>query len=181
MDPFIGEIRLFSFAKIPTGWLPCNGQTLNPKTYPALFTLLGVAYGGNGTTTFMLPDLRGRVPIHRGTSPSNTQYAIGNTGGLETVTLTASQMPTHAHTIAACSANANTLNPTNAYPAALVNSGSNQLPVPPMFAPASKSPTVELSPLSLASTGGSQPHTNLQPYLAMNYCIAIAGIYPPRP
>lgn len=167
MDPFLGEIRAFSFGIIPRGWAPCNGQLLPINQNTALFSLLGNRYGGDGKSTFGLPDLRGRVGVSL--SP---QYQQGTSGGAETVTITAESLPQHFHSAAATTQTANSFTP---------NSGILAAPTDNTFsiygAPQS---LVALDPAAVGSAGGSQAHTNLQPYLAVNYCIALSGVYPSR-
>lgn len=171
-------MRLFSFDLVPRGWAECNGQLLLVQPNQALFSLLGATYGGDGKTTFALPDLRSRTLV--GVSQGGS---YGAKGGTETVTLTAPQIPAHAHTLNATSNNATTANPTDAY------FGKITTPVtlnpPPaeaanLFGPGT-TPQVALNGNSISSIGGGQPHDNRQPYLALNWCICITGAYPPRP
>lgn len=182
MDPFIGEIRLFSFQKVPTGWFACQGQLLDAKQYQALFVLLSNQYGGDGKTTFGLPDLRGRVPVHFGMNPvSNTVYSIGRTGGIESVTLTSANMPVHNHTVNCYDTGANTVNPNSAFPAVLTPAAGTTADMPNMYmAPTASQTTVALSAAAISTVGGGAAHENRQPYIAMNYCIAAVGMYPPR-
>lgn len=169
--PFIAEIRIFSFSFPPRGWASANGQLLAIVQNQALFSLLGTTYGGNGQTTFALPDLRSRTPLHMGTLGTNT-YTIGQPGGEEAHALTAAEMPAHNHAIAATTANAppTAIGPENASPANAPHlpyrSGATQ-------AVAMKAGLVQ-------NVGGSQPHNNMQPYLALNFCIALQGIFPSR-
>ncbi len=171
-DPFLGEIRLFSFAFAPKNWAQCNGQLLPVQQNQALFALLGVRYGGNGTTNFNLPDLRGRVPLSYGVSPvSGTSYAIANNGGAETVAITTTAMPAHNHTYAVSNGAATRPGPNNSrYYAA--SSPAN------LYATAM--PDVALNSAAIDTIGGGQGHPNMQPFLTINFCIALAGIYPPR-
>lgn len=162
MDPYLGEIRLFSFDKIPRGWLACEGQTLSIQQNQALFSLLGTVYGGNGVNTFVLPDLRGRVPIHFGNG-----YPLGTMAGEASHTLTANEMPQHVHR-ASGSASAGSPDVTGGVWGQQDNS----------FGPAQS--LVPMSPAAIAPAGGNQPHQNMQPYLAMSFCIATQGIYPSR-
>ena len=162
-EPFISEIRIFSFNFPPRGWAFCAGQFLPINQNQALFSLLGTNYGGNGQTTFALPDLRGRVPLHIAGN-----YPIGSRAGSETVTLNSSQMPAHAHSVAASTAAATAADPVNAYSA----NGNN-----PGYANATDG---SLAPASVGSVGGSQPHDNMSPFLVLNFCIALQGIFPSR-
>src|SRR4051812_21623869 len=167
-DPYIGEIRMFGGNFAPVGWLLCQGQLLPISQYDALFNLIGTTYGGDGQETFNLPDLRGRVPVHQGAGAGLSSYVLGQEGGVESVTLTTSQLPGHTHSFVGTTNQAGTTNaPTN-----LVgqNPGSNIYVEDQAF--------VALAPQSLLSQGGSQPHDNLQPYLSVNFIIALEGIYP---
>jgi microcystin-dependent protein len=170
--PFIGEIRGFSFSFAPRGWALCNGQLLPINTNQALFSLLGTTYGGNGTTTFALPDLRGRVAINVGGN-----YTLGESAGTETVTLQTTQLPTHTHAINAA-ANGTT-NATNVPgPTVILGSGSTDqtgTPPAPIYGTGS---VVALAPLG--APGAAQPHENRMPSLVVSYCIAISGVYPSR-
>ncbi|HEX8626496.1 MAG TPA: tail fiber protein [Allosphingosinicella sp.] len=160
-EPFLAELRLMSFAFAPKGWAMCNGQLMPINQNQALFSLLGTTYGGDGRVNFGLPDLRGRVPIHfRGS------HTLGEKAGTETVTVTQAQMPQHIHFFQANSTPGNTPNPTNN-----VLASNNNL----YTAPAN---LTNLNPATISSTGGSQPHENRQPYLVLNYCIALQGIFP---
>jgi microcystin-dependent protein len=160
-EPFLAELRLMSFNFAPKGWAQCNGQQLPINQNQALFSLLGTTYGGNGQTTFGLPDLRGRVPVHFGNG-----HTLGEAGGQEFNTLTKSQMPAHPHTVNATSADANQPAPANA-----ILAGANN-----MYAAAGSLTT--LQPASVTNQGGSQPHENRQPSLVLNWCIALQGIFP---
>ncbi|WP_202758868.1 phage tail protein [Delftia acidovorans] len=165
MDPFLGEIRAFGFGLIPKNWLPCDGRLMPVSTNQALFALLSVRYGGNGTTTFGLPDLRGRVPL--GFS-ANDQLGLLN--GTETVTLSVNQIPQHTHSVSCSSTVATTSDPTNAVMAEAAG-GLGAYGVPNGSF---------LAPTAVALGGGSQPHQNMQPSLVVNWCIAISGIFPAR-
>jgi microcystin-dependent protein len=167
-EPFLGEVRLFGFTFAPLGWATCDGQIMSIAQNTALFSLLGTTYGGNGQTTFALPDLRGRVPVHMGQGPGLSSYVEGQVGGTENVTLLANQLPPHGHTVAGASA-ATTKNPTNAVPA-FTGSGASY----------GTSPDLQMSPAMISGGGSSLPHENLQPYLVLNWCIALQGIYPSR-
>ena len=164
-EPFLGSIIMFGGNFAPRGWALCNGQILPIAQNTALFSLLGTTYGGNGQTTFALPDLRGRVPVHPGQGPGLSSYSLGQSAGAESITLTAAEMPAHTHSQPATNADQNTNRPNGAVPArGGVYAGSTD-------GSAFDATTV---------AGGSQPHSNLQPYLAVNYIIALEGIYPSR-
>ena len=188
MEPFLGMIALFGFNFPPRGWALCQGQMLPISTNAALFSLLGTTYGGNGQNTFQLPDLRGRVPIGYGQGNGLPDYNIGQTGGEAAVTLVVPQMPQHSHVAVATSTS--TLNGENtpgtgALPQNHFLAGSGA--AAKIYAPAAGTPaamatgsvttatTVTVSPM-----GGSLPHDNMQPYVAMNYCIALQGVFPSR-
>jgi microcystin-dependent protein len=172
-SPFVGQIMTVPYNFAPKGWAFCNGQLLPIQQFTALFSLLGTYYGGNGQTTFALPDLQGRVPIHAGgqgsQAPGLSPYDLGQSGGEETVTLLVSEIPSHTHTVAplASADQRTTDRPAGAYPS-----------VGGIYAasPDSSSP---LGPDATTAVGG-QPHTNLQPFLTLNYVIALVGIYPSR-
>lgn len=164
--PFIGEIRMFAGNFAPAGWELCAGQLLSISENDALFTLIGTTYGGDGQSTFALPDLRGRAPIHQGQSPGLSNYVIGQAAGVETVTLGINQIPNHTHGLLANGALAGRIpNPTNAVFTSVGRfysvSGTNAAQPPP-----------------LTTVGGSAAHTNMQPYLAINYIISLFGIFP---
>ncbi|MDO3679362.1 phage tail protein [Paenibacillus ehimensis] len=163
-DPFLGEIRLFAFNFAPVGWAFCDGQLLSINQNQPLFSLLGTTYGGNGTTNFALPDLRGRVAIHRSAS-----FAMGQTGGEITHTLTIPELPSHTHQAIGSSDAANSVLPDNGTWALADSLTYNQSANSPM------------SPAAISAVGGNQAHNNMQPFLVLNYCIALVGIFPPRP
>jgi microcystin-dependent protein len=165
-EPFIGEIRIFSFDFAPRNWATCAGQILPIAQNQALFSILGTTYGGNGQTTFALPDLRGRTPIHWGQGPGLSNYSLGQSSGEEAHTLTTNEIPGHTHTVTASSNTADVTSPANAYWA---DGGVTAY---------SATPSTTLQPLSTA--GQSAPHENRSPYLALNICIALAGIFPSR-
>ena len=163
-EPFLGEIRLVSFNFPPKGWALCNGQLLPINQNQALFSLLGTMYGGNGQTTFALPDMRGRAPIHQGNS-----FIPGQAGGQEFHTLTVSEMPAHNHVAVGTAANGT------------VNTGTGNsfgVSQAPVYFPLAGAAVTTLGPTSVTNVGGSQPHENRQPYLALNFVVALQGIFP---
>ncbi len=166
MDEFIGTIKLFGFNFAPNGWALCNGQLMRIAENSALFSLLGTTYGGDGRTTFALPNLQGRVPIHQGNN-----HVIGEMGGAEEVTLTISQMPTHTHV--------GRINATEEDASSKIAS-SRMLSQVQIYGSGGADEALSPAALSILPAGGSLPHTNMQPYLTANYCICLNGIYPPR-
>ena len=170
-DPFVAEIRIFPFNFAPTGWARCDGQILPISQNTALFSLLGTTYGGNGQSTFALPDLMGRAPLHPGQGPGLSLYDLGEVGGTETVTLLPSEIPSHSHAL-----NANT-----------IDVGDTNVPQPnATFAQSGGGalyqavPDTQLAPDTLTPVGGDQPHNNMQPYLTLYFNIALQGIFPSR-
>ncbi len=161
-EPFLAEIRIMSFNFAPSGWALCNGQLLPINQNQALFALMGTTYGGNGQTNFALPNLRGRTPIHQGSG-----HSMGEAAGSTSVTINIQQLPTHEHFVNATSAVQNNLVPTGASFAATtpseVYSGTS---------------SGAMHPQTLSNVGGSQPHNNMQPYLTLNFCVALQGIFP---
>jgi microcystin-dependent protein len=178
MNPFLGQITLFPFFFAPRGWALCEGQLLPISQNTALFSLLGTFYGGNGVSNFALPDLRGRAPVGQGQGPGLSNYAIGSVQGVEAVTLLASQSPSHSHPFQAVSAQATTNSPSGALPAQAHGSGRGG--GFPVNIYAALQTAVPLASGQVASAGGGQAHNNLQPYLTMNWCIALQGIFPAR-
>lgn len=161
--PFLGEIQIFAFNFAPKGWAMCNGQLISIQQNQALFSLLGTTYGGNGVQNFALPNMQSRVPMHVSNS-----FPLGTVMGEEAHTLTVNEIPAHTHSLAATTTTADTATPTSAALAAatskIYGSGVN----------------ASMAATALANTGGSQPHTNIQPYLVLNFCIALQGIFPSR-
>ena len=169
-DPFVAEIRIFPFNFAPTAWAFCDGQIMPISQNTALFSLLGTNYGGNGQTTFALPNLQGRAPMHPGQGPGLSLHDLGETGGSDTVALIASEMPAHSHALLASTSPASSRNPSDA--AIARSRGANA------YGPASN--LVTMNAQSLTPAGGGQPHNNLQPYLTLSFCIALQGVFPPR-
>jgi microcystin-dependent protein len=169
-DPFVAEIRIFPFNFAPKGWAWCNGQLLPLSQNTALFSLLGTTYGGDGKSTFALPDLEGRAPMHPGQGPGLSLHDLGETGGSETVTLLESEIPAHSHQARGSTDDDDATIPVgNAY---------GQLSV--AYAPAASAISA-MSPQALAPAGGDQPHNNLMPYLTFYFNIALQGVFPARP
>lgn len=166
--PFLGQITLYAFDFALRGWAYCDGQLLPINQNQALFSLLGTSYGGNGTTNFALPNLRGRVPVHWGQGPGLSNYVIGESVGSENVTLLATQIPQHAHQVVASGNPASQGAVTNAVWATGASS------------PYASSANAAMSPGALTAAGGSQPHPNIAPSLVLNCCIALQGIFPSR-
>lgn len=162
-QPYVGEIRMFAGNFAPAGWMLCEGQIVPISENETLFQLIGTTYGGDGESTFALPDLRGRIPVHQGNG-----LILAESGGSETVTLTVQQIPSHTHPLLASSAQAGSSDPLNN---TLATSTSTNIYGPP-------APTTPLNPQSMGATGGSQPHENLQPYLCINFIISLFGIFP---
>lgn len=168
-EPFLGEIRIFPFNFAPSGWAFCAGQLLPISQNTALFSLLGTTYGGNGTTTFALPDLRGRVPVSMGNGTGLSQYTLGELAGTESAHLTVNQLPSHLHPVQASEAPASTGRPLNAV---LARASSNIYATSP--------DGTSMNATMVGNTGGNQPFSVLQPLLVLNFCIALNGIYPSR-
>jgi microcystin-dependent protein len=168
IEPFLGEILLFAGNQAPKGWAFCSGQLLPINQNQALFSLLGTTYGGNGQTTFALPDLRDRVPIHVGQGPGLTNRTPGERSGAATHTLTIGELPAHAHDVRASRAYGTVVSPTGMYPA------RNPAAIPQYGSVADAA----MAPLAIGSAGGGQAHDNTQPYLGLNYIIALQGVFP---
>jgi microcystin-dependent protein len=177
-EAFLGEVRMFGGNFAPKGWALCNGQIISIQQNSALFSLLGTTFGGNGVSTFALPDLRGRLPLHAGQGLGLSAYVIGQNGGSENVTLNSNQMPAHTHTAQAtvnASARADASSPSGAVPA---DTGGTSI-----YAAAPDGATTMNAGMIttvIGAAGGNQPHPNLQPFLVVNFIIALQGIYPAR-
>jgi len=172
MDPFVAEIRIFAGNFAPRGWTFCNGQIMPISQNTALFSLLGTTYGGNGTSTFALPNLQGSAPMGEGQGPGLSSRFLGETGGAAAVTLTGTQIPSHSHTPSAVTGGGNSTSPANAVWA----SQAGRTP-PPAYA---STANVPMGAGTIGSTGSGQPHNNMPPYLTLNFIIALQGVYPPR-
>jgi microcystin-dependent protein len=171
-EPFIGQIIMAGFNFAPRGYATCDGQLLSIAQNTALFSLLGTTFGGDGRVTFGLPDLRGRVPVHQGQGPGLTNRTMGEVSGSETVTLISSQMPMHNHLLSVTNVAGALGTPNGNFIAASSDSAVA------MYRPTSDGST--LNPQSIGLAGGNQPHNNMQPYLVINFCIAMEGIFPSR-
>jgi microcystin-dependent protein len=177
MDPFVAEIRIFPFNFPPKGWAFCDGQLLPISQNTALFSLLGTTYGGNGKSNFALPNLQGNAPMHPGQGPGLSLHDLGETGGSTTVTLLESEMPLHSHAANSVSGNrvqgqVGTPGPTVLLAHAAGNTNA--------YTSGQTTTNQPMNPNMIAPVGGSLPHNNMQPYLALNFCIALQGVYPPR-
>lgn len=164
-QPYVGEVRMFAGNFAPAGWMFCEGQLLPISENETLFQLIGTTYGGDGESTFALPDLQSRIPIHQGNG-----FILAETGGVEEVTLTTQQIPSHSHPFLATNNVANQNDPTSVSPGG--STGATVFPY------GMDQPLTNLSPTSVSLVGGSQPHTNFQPYLCVNFIISLFGIFP---
>ncbi|MBI5295748.1 MAG: phage tail protein [Chloroflexi bacterium] len=171
-DPFVAEIRIFPFNFAPRGWAWCDGQLLPLSQNTALFSLLGTTYGGNGMSNFALPDLQGSAPMHPGQGPGLSLHDLGESGGTDTVSLLQSEIPAHTH----------------AWQVASTDPGEDRIPTGEVLARSvggnlygAANNLAAMSANTLAPTGGDQPHNNMQPYLTLYFCIALQGVFPPRP
>lgn len=173
-DPFVAEIRIFPFNFAPKGWAWCNGQLMPLSQNTALFSLLGTTYGGDGKSTFALPDLEGRAPMHPGQGPGLSLHDLGETGGSETVTLLESEIPAHSHGLR-CSTTGTDEEGLKTPAGNTTGLEPNTFPI---YGPANS--LVSMSPQALVPAGGDQPHNNLMPYLTFYFCIALQGVFPPR-
>jgi len=169
--PFIGEIRFVGFNFAPRGWAKCDGQLLSVSSNEALFSIVGTTYGGDGRTTFGLPDMRGRTPVHQGSGPGLSTYRLGQKSGTEKITLTTNQLPSHSHTAKGVSTSARSTNSTNS---AIARTRSN------LKAYDNSTPNIALNSTTVGQTGSSSQVNNMQPYNTMYCIIALVGVYPSR-
>jgi microcystin-dependent protein len=167
-EPFLGQITMFAGNFNPRGWAFCDGQLLPISQYSALFSLLGTTYGGDGRTTFGLPDLRGRVPMHAGSGPGLTPRPLGQKSGSEAVQLTVNQIPSHNHVVRCNDSDNDETSPVGGVPG----------PAPDDFY--AETPNADMNQNSTTATGGGQPHSNIQPFQVVNFIIALQGVYPSR-
>lgn len=173
MDPFVAEIRIFPFNFPPTGWAFCDGQLMPISQNTALFSLLGVTYGGDGKSTFALPNFQGVAPLQQGQGTGLSLYDLGQLGGEENVTLLQTEMPSHSHTMRANNSDGTQPSPANNVAA---GPGADR----DLFWYKEGTPSSTMNLLALSLTGGSLPHNNMMPYLTLNFCIALQGVYPAR-
>lgn len=173
-EQYVGEIRLFAFPRVPTGsgWVACNGQSLSIQSYNALYALIGTTYGGDGVSTFNVPDLRGRVPIDQGTGTGLPTFVLGQPGGEENHTILDSEMPSHSHSLVSTTNAATTATPGTGVHLATASIGNLYAP------PVGAAPYAIMAQQAIVPTGGSVPHPNIMPTLVGNFCIAVVGIYP---
>ncbi len=171
-DPFVAEIRIFAFNFAPTGWAFCDGQILPISQNTALFSLLGTTYGGNGQSTFALPNMQGNAPMHPGQGPGLSLHDLGETGGSQFVTLLEAEMPSHSHGLMSLPAVGDAQSPQ-------ANTFARVTGAQPYLAPAS-APLVPMAFQAIGIAGGSLPHNNMMPFLTLNFCIALQGVFPPR-
>ena len=171
-DPFLGEVRCFGFNFAPVNWASCNGQLMPISQNAALFNLIGTIYGGNGQSTFALPNLQSRVPVHQGTDRSGTSYVAGEISGQEQLMLLTTEIPVHSHSISATTNTAVLKRPISGTRYA-ASSGGNTFYAAP-------SSMTAIAPSTISATGGNQSHPNIQPYLTLNWCICLVGIFPSR-
>lgn len=173
-EPFLGQIKIFAFNRIPRGWLNCDGQLLQIRAFSALFSLIGITYGGDGKTTFAVPDLRGRVAVAAASASKSSTYYLGASGGVESVALSMTATPSHTHSVNVNTSEGTLTNVRGAIYAAVPAAANTNL-----YAPFSTPFAIDAS--MLANAGGGAGHNNMQPYLALTYAIACMGVYPSRP
>ena len=179
MDPFIGELRMFGFNFAPVGWALCHGQLLPIAQNAALFSILGVQYGGNGQTNFALPNLQGMVPIGQGSGPGLAPFVPGETGGQQTHTLTTSEIPLHSHALNALPVHATAITPAaGSHPSEGEGGSRGSSFVINTYT--TNTPATNLNPAAVGAAGSGTSHDNMQPSLTMNWCIAMSGVFPPR-
>jgi microcystin-dependent protein len=172
-DPFVAEIRIFPFNFAPKGWAFCDGQLMPLSQNTALFSLLGTTYGGNGQSNFALPDLQGRAPMHPGQGPGLSLHDLGETGGSDFVTVLVSEMPLHSHGLMANAVVGDTNAPS---PSVSLTRSHNAT----AYQATTNQNLVNFADVAIAPAGGNQPHNNMMPYLTLNFCIALQGVFPPR-
>ncbi len=177
-NPFVAEIRIFAGNFAPTGWAQCNGQLMPISQNTALFSLLGTTYGGDGKSTFALPNLQGSAPMQQGQGPGLSLRDLGESGGEQTVTLLQTEMPSHSHTFTCATDRGNTTTAASSYLATGAAGPPNQAIKGTMYS--SNATNAQMNPSSLSITGGNLPHNNMMPYLGLTFIIALQGVFPPR-
>ena len=176
-DPFVAEIRIFPFNFAPKGWAFCDGQLMPISQNTALFSLLGTTYGGDGKSTFALPDMQGNAPMHPGQGPGLSLHDLGEMSGSETVTLLESEIPSHTHTLESVTSFAGSANDPTGHVLAKATTGT---PLNAYIPFAGNTPLATMALQAIAPAGGDQPHNNMMPYLTLNFNIALQGVFPPR-
>jgi microcystin-dependent protein len=178
-EPFVGQITVYGFNFAPRGWLQCNGQTLAISQYTALFSLLGTYYGGNGTSNFQVPNFQGNVPVNQGTGSGLSPYSLGQSTGVQNVTITSSTMAGHNHSLVASTTDGNVAKSAGNQLAKAFTGSKGGASYTGNYL-STTAPNQNIAPTSLSLVGGNQPHNNMQPYLALNFCIALTGVFPSR-
>lgn len=175
-NPFVAEIRIFPFNFAPKGWAFCDGQLLPLSQNTALFSLLGTTYGGDGKSTFALPNLQGNAPMHPGQGPGLSLHDLGESSGSDTITLLESEIPAHSHAANCLTGTAGDSDTAILWAKTV---GASRQQAPPNYA-STGPPSAQMNDRAIGPAGGDQPHNNMQPYLTLNFCIALQGVYPPR-
>ena len=176
-QPYVGQILMFAGTFPPNGWMTCQGQLIPISENEVLFNLIGTTYGGDGQSTFQLPDLQGRVPVHQGTGPGLSTYSIGQSGGVESVTLTTQQIPSHQHFALANAAQGTKSTPDSTAVLSTQNAGAGAN-TPNAYGAFAAASAVTMAGATIQGSGGSQPHENIQPVTAITYCISLFGVFP---
>jgi microcystin-dependent protein len=179
-QPFVGQVQLFGFNFAPRGWQQCTGQVLPISQNPALYSLLGTYYGGNGSSTFGLPNLQGRGAVGAGQGTGLSPYVQGETVGSSTVTLTLTELPSHNHMFLASTSSGSVLTASGNQLGVCKSAGKSGGTTGRVYSPNPNSATTGLAPTAIGMSGGNLPHNNMQPYLTLNYCIAMVGVFPAR-
>jgi microcystin-dependent protein len=179
-NPFVAEIRIFTAGFAPKGWAQCDGQLMSISQNTALFSLLGTTYGGNGTSNFALPNLQGSSPMQAGQGPGLSLRDLGEVGGEQTVTLLTTEIPSHSHSFSATITPGTTATCTNNQPSLASAGGGKQGGGNSLLYYSTGNPGAQMNPFGMSNTGGGLPHNNMQPFLGLNFIIALQGVFPPR-